>query len=121
MLLRAWIAGLLLASMAGSAAGREPDSVQAVEPGGPGILTKCRDWLVATSCKSYQHIDLPPRIAVGDKISVTFGSHPKEFQFFVARIALKARHCAIFSEAQGDRHQIDKINIAPCYPASTGH
>jgi hypothetical protein len=119
MLLRAWIAGLLLAAAAvGPAAAREPDSVEAVEPGGPGELTKCRNWLVASSCKTYKHITLPPRIAVGDTITVTFGSSPKEYEFPVARIAHKGRHCAIFSEAEGDRHQIDKINVAPCYRAN---
>jgi len=114
MPLRAWIVVLLLAVSFGSTA-REPDSVVAVEPGGPGVLTKCRNWLVASSCKKYQHINLPPRIAVGDTITVTFGSSPKEFAFPVARIAHKGSHCAIFSDADGDRHHIDKINVAPCY------
>src|SRR5436190_15204562 len=118
MPLRAGIVGLLLwVTVVGAAAAREPDSVEAVEPGGPGELTKCRKWLVASSCKTYKHITLPPRIAVGDTITVTFGSSPKEYEFPVARIALKGRHCAIFSEADGDRHQIDKINVAPCYRA----
>jgi len=77
------IAGLLLAAATGApTAAREPDSVLAVEPGGAGVLTKCRDWLVTTSCNTYHHIDLPPRIAVGDTISVSFGSRPKEFRFF---------------------------------------
>jgi hypothetical protein len=119
MPLRAWIAGLLLAGAAvHPAAAREPDSVEAVEPGGPGELTKCRKWLVASSCKTYKHITLPPRIAVGDTITVTFGSSRKEYAFPVARIAHEGRHCVIFSEAEGDRHQIDKINVAPCYRTS---
>jgi hypothetical protein len=119
MLLRICIAGLLIAGVTvGPAAARDPDSVQAVEPGGPGELTKCRNWVVASSCKTYRHISLPPRIAVGDTITVTFGSSPKEYEFPVARIAHKGRHCAIFSQAEGDRHEIDKINIAPCYRAS---
>ena len=121
MPLRAAIAGLLLAAtIVGAPAAREPDSVEAVEPGGPGELTKRRDWLVASSCNTYQHISLPPRIAVGDTIPVSFGSHPKEFRFFVARIALKGDQCAIFSEAHGDRHQMDKINVAPCRRAEAG-
>lgn len=121
MVLRAWVAGLwLAAAIIGVSAAREPDKAMAVEPGGPGVLTKCRNWLITTSCKTYNHIDLPPRIAVGDTIPLSFGSHPKEFQFSVARIALKGRHCAIFSEAHGDRHEMDKINVAPCYRASTG-
>lgn len=117
----ACVAGVWLAAAAVTpSAARGRDEVAAVEPGGPGILTKCRNWLVTTACKSYRHISLPPRIAVGDTIPISFGSHPKEFQFFVARIALENGHCAIFSEADGDRHRIDKINVAPCYPASTG-
>ena len=121
MLLRVWIAGLLFAAATvGASTAREPDSVEAVEPGGPGVLTKCRDWLVASSCNTYHHISLPPRVAVGDTIPIAFGSHPKEFRFFVARIALKGDHCAIFSEAHGDRHRMDKINVAPCQRAEAG-
>src|SRR5689334_6901348 len=118
MTLRIWFVGLLIGiGYLSPTAAREPDSVEAVEPGGPGELTKCRDWLVASSCNTYHHISLPPRVAVGDTIPVAFGSHPKEFQFFVARIALKGNHCAIFSEARGDRHGMDKINVAPCHRA----
>jgi len=111
---------LLTAAAVGPGTARQRDNVEAVEPGGPGELTKCRDWLVASSCKTYHHISLPPRVAVGDTITVTFGSSPKEYAFPVARIAQKGRHCAIFSDAQGDRHQMDKINVAPCYRASKG-
>ena len=106
--------------MVGASAAREPDSVKAVEPGGPGVLTKCRDWLVARSCKRYHHITLPSRIAVGDTITVTFGSSPKEYAFPVARIAQKGRHCVIFSDTEGDRRHVDKIDVAPCYRASGG-
>ena len=121
MLLRAWIAGLLLAAATvGPSTAREPDNVEAVEPDGPGVLTKCRDWLIASSCNSYHHITLPPRIAVGDTITVTFGSSPKEYAFPVARIAQKGRHCVIFSDTDGDRHHVDKINVAPCYRVNTG-
>src|SRR5437660_1489640 len=83
------------------------------EPAGSGVLTKCRGWLVASSCRTYHHISLPSRIAVGDTIVVSFGSDPKEFRFFVARIALKGNRCAILSEATGDRHRMDKINVNP--------
>jgi len=121
MAMRIWIAGLLIAAgHLNPAAARQPDSVEAVEPGGPGVLTKCRDWLVASSCNRYHHITLPPRIAVGDTLTVTFGSSPKEYAFPVARIAQKGRHCVIFSDTEGDRHHVDKINVAPCYPASIG-
>ena len=58
-----------------------------------------------------------PRIAVGDTLTLRFGSYPKEYAFPVARIDLKGQHCAIFSEAEGNRHRIDKINVAPCHRA----
>ncbi|MBO0712613.1 MAG: hypothetical protein J2P47_15180 [Acetobacteraceae bacterium] len=94
--------------------------VDVVTPGGPGMLTMCRDWLVTHSCKTYHHISLPHRIAVGDTVTLAFGSNPKEYAFPVARIVLKDRHCAIFSQAAGDRHAMDKINVTPCRRASNG-
>jgi hypothetical protein len=121
MPLRVRIAGLLIAAGSfGPAAADQPDTVKAVTPGGPGVLTKCRGWVVTSSCRTYHHISLPSRIAVGDTITISFGSHPKEFGFSVARIDLKGQHCAIFSKAEADRHRMDKINIAPCYRSDKG-
>ena len=88
-----------------AAAADQPDTVAAVQPGGPGVLTKCRDWLVARSCHHYHHISLPSRVAVGDTITLSFGSSPKEYDFPVARIALEGNHCTIFSEVGGDRQR----------------
>jgi hypothetical protein len=117
MPLRIWIAGLLIgAGNIGPAIG-QPGNVEAVELAGPGVLTKCRGWLVASTCRTYHRISLPSRIAVGDTIPISFGSHPKSFRFFVARIALRGDRCAIFSEATGHRHRVDKLEITPCYPA----
>jgi hypothetical protein len=92
-------------------------NVEAVTASASGVLTKCRGWVVATSCKTYQHISLPPRIAVGDTIALRFGSNPKDYAFPVARIDLKGRHCTIFSEVAGNQHRMDKINLARCHPA----
>jgi hypothetical protein len=115
------IVGFLIAvSSFGAVAADQPDDAKAVIPGGPGVLTKCRGWVVTTSCRTYHHIALPSRIAVGDTITISFGSHPKEFAFSVARIDLKGHHCAIFSKANGDRHRMDKINIAQCNRAEEG-
>ena len=119
MALRIWIAGLTIAAASAGSAVAQPDRVTAVVPGGPGVLTKCRQWLVATSCRTYHHITLPSQITVGDTITVTIGSSPKVYAFPVARLALKGRHCAIFSEPHGRRHGVDKINVAPCYATDT--
>jgi hypothetical protein len=121
MPLRIRIADILIAVGAvGPAAAAQPDNVYAIIPGGPGVLTKCRGWVVASSRRTYHNISLPSRIAVGDTITVSFGSHPKEFRFYVARIGLKRQHCALFSKAHGNRHRMDKINVAPCYRAGEG-
>ena len=117
---RMWIAAISIIAISIIASGfgkAEASDVEAVAPGASGVLTKCRDWFVATSCRTYQHISLPPRIAVGDMVSLRFGSNPKEYQLPVARIDVKRHHCAIFSEAEGNRDRMDKINVAPCYPA----
>lgn len=110
----------MIAAAAFGPAAAQPDDVNAIIPGGPGVLTKCRGWVVTSSCRTYHHISLPSRIVVGDTITVSFGSHPKEFRFYVARIDLKRQHCALFSKADGDRHRMDKINVAPCYRADEG-
>jgi hypothetical protein len=117
---RAWIAGFLIAagSFGPAAAADQSDTVVAVQTGGPGVLTKCRDWLVARSCHTYHHITLPPRIAVGDTISLWYGSSPKEYDFPVARIALEGDQCSIFSEVGGDQQRQDKIEVASCRQAS---
>jgi hypothetical protein len=121
MPLRVRIAGLLIAAGGfGPAAADQPDTANAVIPGGAGVLTKCRGWLVTSSCRTYHHISLPSRIAVGDTITISFGSHPKEYRFSVARIALKDDLCTIVSDADEDRQKIDKINVAPCYRADEG-
>jgi hypothetical protein len=115
---RVWIAAISIIVLGFGKA--TAGDIEAVTPGGSGILTKCRDWLVATTCNTYQHVNLPPRIAVGDKIPLRFGSNPKNYAFPVARIDLERNHCAIFSEAEGNLHQMDRINVGLCHPAHEG-
>jgi hypothetical protein len=55
--------------------------VEAVAPAASGVLTKCRGWLVATSCKTYQHIRLPPHVAVGDTITLRLAAAPRIMHF----------------------------------------
>ena len=109
------IAGLFIAIASVSAAA-QPNTVDAVWSGGGGVLTKRIDWLVASSHRNYHHISLPARIAVGDTITLSFGSSPKTYEFSVARITLKDNRCEIFSKAEIHHHR-DKIMISPCSPA----
>ena len=76
--------------------------VEAVAPGASGVLTKCRGWLVVTSCKTYQHISLPPRIAVRDTITLRFG-RPQGLCVSGRADRPEGQHCVIFSEAEGNR------------------
>lgn len=113
-----WLAvPVLAAASIGAAAQTNP--VFAVMPGGPGKLTKHMEWLVTSSRRTYHHIRLPARIAVGDTITLSFGSNTKTYGFSVARITLKGNHCEIFSQSEV-HHRRDKIDVTPCYLADSG-
>jgi hypothetical protein len=116
MLLRTCAAAFVFViSCIGTAA--QPNTVDAVKlGGGRGVLTKRIDWLVASSRRTYHHIRLPERIAVGDTITLSFGSSTKTSDFSVARITLKGNHCEIFSRMEIHHHS-DKISVTPCYAA----
>ena len=106
------IAATLTIFGSGSAAAGEVD---VVAPDGPGVLTKCRNWLIATSCNTYHHISLPSRIAVGDTITIHFGSSPKEYRFAVSRIVLMGQDCAIFNQADDNPQPTENIYVARCH------
>lgn len=113
------IAGPILAASNIGASVTQAKTVEAVRPAGPGILTKHFDWLITTSRRIYHHIMLPPRVAVGDKLSLSFGSNQKTYTFSVAQIILKGNHCEIYSQSEVD-HQPDQIDVVPCYAADQG-
>jgi hypothetical protein len=94
------------------------DGVSAVETPGSGTLTMCRSRLVYSDCNSYHHIAIPQRIAVGDTVSVAFGSNPKEYAFPVARILQTGNACTLLSQASSDADKTDKIEVASCKAAS---
>jgi hypothetical protein len=70
---------------------------------------------VAATCRTYRHISLPSRIAVGDTITIPFGSHPKEFGFSVARIDLEGQHCSISAKptviAEWTRSTLPRVTV----------
>lgn len=114
MLRHRWAAVLIIV-VTSTGAAAQSNSVDAVRPEAPGVLTKRIDWLVASSRRTYHHIRLPARVAVGDTIVFSFGSSPKIYRFSVARIILKGNRCEIFSESEIHHHR-DKISVTPCYP-----
>ena len=100
------IGGLLAAGPAAA------DEVAAIATGGQGDLTMC-PYMGYMGCNLYHHIELPPQIAVGDKVSVRFGSNPKSYDFPIARIVRDGGKCTVFSQLKNTEN-VEKIVIAAC-------
>ena len=90
------------------------DTVEAVTTQGSGALTICRSWLVYDSCTTYGKVALPERVAVGDKLSLTYGSNPKDHTFPVLSIRHQGTSCTILSDASGAAASGEKIEVARC-------
>ena len=91
---------------------------EAVTVTGKGILTICRNWILFRSCKPYDKIDLPPRIAVGDKLDLTFGSNPKDYLFRVVEIRQKGEGCLLLSNISKGHEDRERIEVPRCEPAA---
>jgi len=90
----------------------------AVTVAGKGVLTICRDWILFRSCKSYDKIDLPPRVAVGDKLNLTFGSNPKDYLFHVVEIRQKGQGCLLLTEESKGHEDRERVEVPRCEPAA---
>ena len=113
LVMPAAMAACLLFGTAPTAAAAADDSPAVTTPG-TGALTICRDWVVYESCSTYHKIDLPGRIAVGDRIELTYGSNPKDYVFHVSGIRRDANSCTILSENSGPGDKGERIEVAPC-------
>lgn len=87
------------------------DEATAISTGGKGDLTMC----AYTGCRLYHHIKLPPQIAVGDKMTLHFGSNPKRYRFPIARIVRDGDMCTVFSQAT-ETENVEKVEVASCAP-----
>ena len=112
-----WMAAaLVIACGLGRAAAGD---VEAVAPGtsrGADQVPRLAGRHIVQGLSAYQ-LAAPDRGRRNDHPS--FWQQSQHYAFPVARIDLKGQHCAIFSEAEGNRHRIDKINVARCYRAHT--
>jgi hypothetical protein len=106
-------AGLLFGHVANAA-----EALDAVTTPRRGTLTMCLDWFVYDSCNTYHHIALPPRIAVGDRVKLTYGSNPKDYIFHVVRIHRSDDGCTILSDRSGKNGTGERIEVSPCQPAT---
>ena len=92
------------------------DGVEAVTTPGTGELTMCRSWVVYNSCDAHKVV-LPARIAVGDRIKLTYGSNPKNYNFHVVQIRQQGTSCTLLNNARG-KEDGEKIDVAPCQPTT---
>jgi hypothetical protein len=111
------VCAVLVTAAPGPAAFAEP--VAAVAVAGTGTLTICRDWIVVRTCKPYDKIDLPPQIAVGDRVPISsFGSNPKDYVFRVVEIRQKGEGCVLLSDASQGREDGERIEVPRCEPVA---
>jgi len=92
-------------------------AVDTVTTPGSGTFTKCRSWVVYSRCATYHKIAVPEQIAVGDEISLTYGSNTKTYIFRVVRIRRDGNSCAIWSEGSGPNGEGEKLEIGQCRSA----
>jgi hypothetical protein len=110
------VAFVLLGILPGEGALAEP--VAAVTVSGNAVLTICRNWILFHTCKSYDKIDLPERVSVGDRLTLTsFGSNPKDYVFYVVEIRPKGDGCLLLSGVSKGREDRERIEVPHCEPA----
>jgi hypothetical protein len=102
---------LACASSIGGAA-----DLTAIATSAKGTLTLCRSWVVYRSCKSYDKVALPARIAPGDRITLIFGSNNKSYVFTVAEIRPKGDGCLLLSDHSGGSEDGEKLELSSCQP-----
>ena len=89
------------------------DEAKVIETGGTGDLTMCP--VGGFGCNLYHHIDLPPQISIGDKVSVSFGSNPKQYDFPAAKIVVRdGGGCTVFSQLV-ETENVEKIDVPSCH------
>ena len=109
---------ILAVPIAAIAATAAAEPVSAVTTSGTGVLTKCRHWLVYKSCNKYNKVALPARIAIGDKLTISYGSNNKNYVFEVGDIRSNGEGCRLLNAETDAGEDYENIEIAQCRPAS---
>ncbi len=94
------------------------EPLAAVTVSGKGVLTICRNWILFRTCKPYDKIELPSRIAVGDRLDLTFGSNPKDYLFQVVEIRQKGEGCLLLSKMSKGHEDRERIEVPRCEPVA---
>lgn len=94
-----------------SAAEAQPRPLQAAVLEGPGVLTKCRNWIVYRACRTYDEVQVGPRAEVGGEVPVEYGSATKRWRFPVLEIEIDGGTCTMRGEQHGDRDSVDQLVV----------
>jgi hypothetical protein len=97
------------------------DGVTTIQTPGFGTLTICVNWIPLHGCRSYDHVTLPQRVAVGDKVPLEFGGDPNHYDFPVVRIIKNGLHCTVVSDTNDDGENSDSIKVPSCLDVSDSH
>ena len=109
---------ILAVPIAATASIAAAEPVSAVTTSGTGVLTKCRHWLVYKSCNKYNKVAIPDRIAVGDKLTISYGSNNKNYVFAVGDIQRNGDGCKLLNAAAEVGEDYENIEIAQCRPTN---
>jgi hypothetical protein len=115
---RAMMLAVMAGLMVAPGPARAAEAMTAIATPGKGRLTLCRSWIVYRSCRSYDKVALPRRIAVGDRVPLNFGSNPKAYEFKVAEIRSRGEGCLLLSDQSGGEEDGERLDVFPCRPAT---
>jgi hypothetical protein len=113
----AFVIGLTAVLSSVTSASAQNDAADTITTSGFGRLTTCRSWIVYNACTTHKVI-LPKRIAVGDRVELSFGSNPKNYTFQIAHIRLDGEGCRALSSSSGRDEDGEKLDISDCQPAA---
>jgi hypothetical protein len=95
----------------------DADGVTAIETPGLGTATVCVDWPFH-SCRVFDQVPLPKRMAVGDTVLLQFDDGPARMQFPVVRIIKNGIRCTVLTQPDGDSDKVSNITVRSCLDVS---
>ena len=113
---------LLAALLAGTGLAQElaQETVKTIETPGKAKFQICRDWMMFVTCNEYSRVEIPPKISVGDRLFLSFGSNYKTMAFPVAAIRADEDTCTLYTQPPTpgtNETAIDKLTVDACKPA----
>jgi hypothetical protein len=99
---------------------QEGETPRAIETPGKAKFQICRDWMMFVTCNDYSRVEIPPKVAVGDRLFLAFGSNYKTMAFPVAAIRLVDGVCTLYTEpptSGTNETAIDKLTVESCKAA----